>query len=98
MQYYYAFFTEGLMATVLSTEDYSCSTCSYTGDSGFSDSRAFMKESPAGPPSPSEPAQHQGEQDSDNSSAAYASLNTADVRTGYYMSLNPETRIQGIII
>ena len=87
---------EGLMATVSSTEDYSCSTYSYTGDSGFSDSRAFMKESPADPPSPSEPDLHQGEQGLDNSSAAYASLNTADVHTGYYMSLNPETRIPGI--
>ena len=76
---------------VSSAED--CSTCSYTGDSGFSDSRAFMKESPAGPPSPSEPAQHQGEQGLDNSSVP---LNTANVHTGYYKSLNPETRIPGI--
>ena len=73
---------------VSSAED--CSTCSYTGDSGFSDSRAFMKESPVCPPSPSEPAQHQGVDKS------YASLNTADVRTGYYKSLNPETRTPGI--
>ena len=54
-----------------------------------------MKELP-GPPSPPEPAKHQNEQASDNSSVRHASLNTADVRTGYYKSLNPESRIPGI--
>ena len=88
---YYSFCTIAT-SDVSSAEDYS--TCSYTGDSGFSDSRVFMKQSPVSPPSPSEPAQHQGEQGSDK---PYASLNTADVRTGYYKSLNPETRIPGIM-
>ena len=54
-----------------------------------------MKELP-GPPSLSEPAQDQKEQASDNSSVQHASLNTADVHTGYYKSLNPESRIPGI--
>ena len=86
------------MATsdVSSAEDYSCSTCSYTGDSGFSDSLAFLKESP-GPP---EHAQHQREEGSDttlNSSVLHASLTATDVHTaaGYYKSLNQESPIPG---
>ena len=68
--------------------DYSCSTYSYTGDSGFSDSREFLqKQSP-----PSSP-QHTSAQierilDSD---ASYTSLITADVRNAeYYKTLNRE--------
>ena len=78
---------------VSSVEDNSCSTFS-GDDSGFSDSRAYLKEPP---PSSSEHAHKQREQGSDAinncSSAAYASLNT---RTGYYKSLNLETRVPGI--
>ena len=93
--------TEGLMATsddiVSSTEDYSCSTCSYTGDSGFSDSWAFLKELPS---SSSEPVQYPREQGLDttlNSNVLYASLTATDVHTaaGYYKSLNQESRIPG---
>jgi hypothetical protein len=93
--------TEGLRTSsdVLSTEDYSSSTLSYTGDSGFSDSRAFLKESP--PSSPLLAQYYQREPDPDiesSTSAWYTSLITTDVRTGYYMSLNPErlSRIPGI--
>ena len=71
---------------VSSTDDYSCSTCSYTGDSGFSDSREFLKQLPS--------AHYQREQGSDiGSSALYTSLITADVHTEsvYYKSLNRES-------
>ena len=82
---------------VSSTEDYSCSTCSY-GDSGFSDSRAFLKELPS---SSSEPVQYPREQGLDttlNSNVLlHASLTATDVHTaaGYYKSLNQESRIPG---
>ena len=86
---------EGAMDDVLSTDDYSCSTSSYTGDSGFSDSREFQRPSQS-PPSLSQPAQYQKEQGLDiNSSALYASLITTDLQTGYYKSLNAESRISG---
>ena len=74
---------KGATDVVSSTDDYSYSTCSYTGDSGFSDSRAYLKESP---PSSPQRTYYQGEQGSDI---------TADVSTGYYKSLNPESRIPG---
>ena len=73
---------------VSSTDDHSCSTCSYTGDSGFSDSREFLKQLP------SKQACHQREHCLDTSSnAVYTSLITTDVQTGHYQSLNPETLI-----
>ena len=73
------------------TDDYSCSTYSYTGDSGFSDSRVFLKESP-----PSSP-QHISAQIEHvlGSDASYAPLIKADVRSTYYKSLNREN-IPGI--
>ena len=79
---------------VSSTDDYSYSTCSYTGDSGFSDSRAYLKESP---PSSPQHTYYQGEQGSDiDSNMPYTSLITADVHTArYYKSLNSESRIPG---
>ena len=87
---------EGATDDVSSTDDYSCSTCSYTGDSGFLiDSQEFQRPLQL-PPSLSQPAHHQREQGLDiNSSALYASLITTDVQTGYYKSLNAESRISG---
>ena len=79
---------------VSSPDDYSCSTCSYTGDSGFSDSRAYLKELA---PSSCQQAHSQSERSSDiDSSAPYALLTTTNVHTaGYYKSLNPDSRIPG---
>ena len=86
---------EGATDDVSSTDDYSCSTCSYTGDSGFSDSWEFQRPLQS-PPSLSQPAHYQREQGLDiNSSALYASLITTDVQTVYYKSLNAESRIPG---
>ena len=67
-------------------DDFSSSTYSYTGDSGFSDSRAFLqKESP-----PSSP-QHTSAECVLDSGASYASLISSDVRNNeYYKSLNRE--------
>ena len=72
------------------TDDYSCSTYSYTGDSGFSDSRAFLqKKSP-----PSSPQHTSAGTERDivlDSGASYASLIPSDVRNNeYYKSLNRE--------
>ena len=75
---------------VSSTDDHSCSTCSYTGDSGFSDSREFLKQLP------SEQACHQREHClATSSNVLYTSLITTEVQTAYYQSLNPESRISG---
>ena len=75
---------------VSSRDDHSRSTCSYTGDSGFSDSREFLKQLP------SKQACHQREHCLDTSSnALYTSLITTEVQTGHYQSLNPESWISG---
>ena len=80
--------TESATDDVSPTDDYSCGTYSYTGDSGFSDSRAFLKESPPSSPQHS-PSQRKHGSDL---SAPYTPLITADVRiAGYYKTLNRES-------
>ena len=69
----------------------SFSTYSNTGDSGFSDSRAYFK---GQPPSSTQHAPYQREQGSSIDSGA--SPITTDVQSGYYKSLNPESRVPGI--
>ena len=70
---------ERATGVVSSTDDYSRSTCSYTGDSGFSDSQTYLKELPP------KHAHSQREQDLDSSVCT----------AGYYKSLNQESRIPG---
>ena len=73
------------------TDDYS-NTYSYTGDSGFSDSRAFMKDPP---PNLCKQAPATQSEDTPDSDSAYAQLNMAGVHTAdYYKSLKRDN-IQG---
>ena len=81
---------------VSSTDEYSCSTCSHTGDSGFSDSRAFLKELPSRSRQLEYYQREQVQGSGIDSSAQYTSLISTDVHTGHYTSLNPESRIPGI--
>lgn len=70
----------------ISPTDDSCSTCSCTGDSGFSDSREFLKEPPPSSPQHTPPAQREH---GSNLRAPYTPLIAADVRIpGYYTTLN----------
>ena len=81
-------------ANLSPTDDSSCNTQSCTGgDSGFSDSQAFLKESPYSSP-------HQNSQCHERPEHSRTSLITsaaANEHTGYYNPPNPESRIEGRI-
>ena len=95
---YHSYTAERATDDVSSTQsdEYSCSICSYTGDSGFSDSRAFLKELPFRSRQLEHYQREEVQGSGIDSSARYTSLIPTDVRTGHYTSLNPESRIPGI--
>ena len=87
---YTATYTTERTADDLSSTDEYCSTYSSTGDSGFSDSRAFLRELP--PQQRSAQIEHVLD-----SGASYTPLITAGMHGAkYYKSLNQENRIPGI--
>lgn len=71
------------------TDDYSSTfSCTGSGDSGFSDSRAFLKVSPLS-------LSHQEPKCASDSASAYVPLNKPEVHSNYYKLLNRDN-IPGI--